>query len=96
MDVGTVSGVVCCSTGDSSEKQATLGIALKLFFILHADITNDGDYVEKQCFVADNVSVLFVAVAVSMEINRRHYFQSNHVDMLKDLSSKPMRQMSFK
>jgi len=37
--------------------------------------------VEKPCFVAENlpnsVIVLFVFVVVSMEINRRHYFQSN-------------------
>ena len=45
-------------------------------------IANDSDYVEKQCFVAENllhqtVLVLFVSVAVSMEINRRQYFWGN-------------------
>jgi len=47
-----------------------------------------GDYVEKQSFVAENllhqvVLLYFVSVVVSVEINRRHYFQSNlHTSLL--------------
>ena len=43
-------------------------------------ITNDGDYVEKECFVAENLIyqiVFLVSIQVSVEINRRHYFWSN-------------------
>ena len=45
-------------------------------------IADGGDYVEKWCFVAENLLyqiVLlysFASLAVSMEPNRRHYFQS--------------------
>lgn len=44
-------------------------------------ITNSGDYVEKIVFcsrefaVSNNVTVLFVPIVVSTEMNRRHYFQ---------------------
>ena len=39
------------------------------------DDTNGSGYVEIYCFVAENLSCqLFVSVAFSMEINRRHYF----------------------
>ena len=38
-------------------------------------IANGGNHVEKQSFVADNS--LYVSVVISMEINRRHSFQSN-------------------
>ena len=45
-------------------------------------IANGGDYVEKECFGAENflyqvTLVLFVSVVVSMEINKKHYFWSN-------------------
>ena len=46
-------------------------------------IANGSDYVEKQGFVAENllyqrvIVVLFVAVVVSKEINKMHYFWSN-------------------
>jgi len=45
-------------------------------------VANDGNYVEKQHFVAEHIlyqSVIlpFVSVAVSMEINKMNYFQSN-------------------
>jgi len=43
---------------------------------------NGSGCAEKWCFVAEkllyrSVTVLFVSLTVSMEINRRHYFQSN-------------------
>ena len=38
-------------------------------------IANGGNRVEKQSFVAENS--LYVSVVISMEINRRHSFQSN-------------------
>lgn len=43
---------------------------------------SSGDWVEKLCFVAANlpygtVIVLFISVVVSMEVNSRHYFQSD-------------------
>ena len=45
-------------------------------------IGNGGEYIEKQCFVTENLiyqiaSSYSVSSVVSMEINRRHYFQSN-------------------
>ena len=45
-------------------------------------LANGGGCAEKQCLVTDNllyqiVIVLFVAVVVSMEIHRRHFFQSD-------------------
>ena len=46
-------------------------------------ITNGGDYVEKIVFcrwefaLSNRVTVLFVAIVVSMEINKKHYFWSN-------------------
>ena len=46
-----------------------------------------GGHIEKQCFVAENLvyQVLLLCslylFVVSMEINRRHYFQSNLVDL---------------
>jgi len=45
-------------------------------------IANGDDCVEKESFVTENllyqsVMVVFISAAVSMEINRRHYFQSN-------------------
>ena len=45
-------------------------------------ITNGGDCGEKYCSVAKNlldqaVTVLTVSAIVSMDINRRHYFQSD-------------------
>ena len=34
-------------------------------------------YIYIYCFVIENLSSSVVVVVVSMEINRRHYFQSN-------------------
>ena len=52
--------------------------------------------IEKQCFVAANLSlsnsviVLFVFVAVSLEINRRHYFQSNLHSLVHSTTKKKL------
>ena len=49
--------------------------------IMQSNIANGSDYAEKQHFIAEfalsnSVIVLIVSVVVSMEINRRQYFQS--------------------
>lgn len=54
-----------------------------LFITSKKGIANDGDYVEKDCSVAENVLYrivlsCFVSVVISMETSRKHYFQSNH------------------
>jgi len=47
-------------------------------------IANGGDYVDEECFVAENLSnsiivplVSVVSAVISVEINRRHYFLIN-------------------
>jgi len=52
------------------------------------NIANGSEYVEKYRVVAENllyqiVSLCYLSVIVSMEINRKHYFQS---DLLGNLS----------
>lgn len=73
--------VVHFSSDDSRSpllEQVFTSAACRLLFIAGE---NGGDHVEKH-FVAENllqeiVTVLSVLVAVSLETNRRHYFQSN-------------------
>lgn len=51
------------------------------------DDTNGSGYIEKHCFVAENLPCqreLFVSVAFSMEINRWHYFLYDLHRCLKD------------
>ncbi len=92
VDVHTVRWwVLRLSTGNSyiCERQATFWVAMHSCHTIKWRVSqsahlhesaNGGDYVEKQCFVAEtllyqNVISLFVAFEVSVEINRRHHFQ---------------------
>lgn len=47
-------------------------------------IANGGDYVEKFA-LSNSITVLFVAIVVSREINRGHYLQSNLCTILASL-----------
>ena len=53
--------------------------ACKLLFHWWKCIGNGGDYVEKSCFVGENLlyQMMLVAALVSMGINRKQYFQSS-------------------
>ena len=77
--------VVCFSSGD----RGSLSL-VKIFYkhgmqaLVHCwwkFIDNGGDYAEKQCFflgefaLSSSVIVLSLSTVVSMEINRKHYFQ---------------------
>jgi len=79
------------SSGDSSVKEKPV-LDGHAFFYKHGIqalvhhwqkcIVNGGDYVEKQCFVAIIYSIKWHYCALcncytAMEINRRHYFQSD-------------------
>jgi len=80
VDVSTVRWWVACFSSSKSRSpplvQISVSAAYRLLFI-------GGDYAKRDRFVADNLlywmallrSLYFVVV--SMEINRRHYFQSS-------------------
>jgi len=88
VDVSTVRWwVVCSSKGNSDSGSAPLvhiftSVSCRLLFITGhwcKCIDDAGDYVEKVFYswefaLAKSVIVLFISVAVFIEINRRHYF----------------------
>lgn len=77
--------VLCFSRGNCGSLpvvQTVLSAAHKLLFITGKNAQGTALTTLKKCFVAENVLhqsvvLLFPSVAVSVEINKRHYFQSS-------------------
>ena len=75
------SGMACFSNDVSGMKEKVCRFLQERHSGSCSSLDNGGDCVEKQCFVEfplrDSVIVLFVSVVVSVQLNRKNFFQRN-------------------